>query len=116
MNQAPVKLDYAHSRSPQRSRVGWHLLVEACCFAASWLAWLLIGCETHDPFDDELSSWLAFMVAIPGTMCGVILSIAAIVFMPQRAPTRPLNVGPLSRPRPADPLFGRVIGDVGAKE
>ena len=89
MTQPPVQLDYAHSSSRRPSPVWRRVGVMACCFGASWLTWLVIGFAAYDPIEQDLDSLLTAAVAVPGTLCGLILSMVILLVIPeQRRHTR----------------------------
>jgi hypothetical protein len=75
-----TKLDY--EARPERSKLSraWiPALFAVLCFGGSWFAWLMIGIETYDPFDDVFVSWVGFMVLVPGTLCGASLWACVMV-------------------------------------
>lgn len=82
-------LDYRNPSPPLRAR--WTdgqcaFFAAACCFGCSWLAWFVVGIVSIDPFDDDAVLLALFFLAVPGTLCGLILSpivvIIVVVFRP----------------------------------
>ena len=75
------RLNYASARSRGPSAARDHLLLGVGCFGASWLVWLVIALATFDPFDDSLGPWVGFVVAVPGTVCGLVVWVIALLVM-----------------------------------
>jgi hypothetical protein len=83
-----LELDYAQIGPFRRSLAQQRVIVGACALGASWLAWLVIGLESFDPFDDSLNGWLCLTVGGCGTLCGLTLFLVALSGMWGRSAIR----------------------------
>ena len=81
----PEPLEYASPPAARLSPGRRHAVVAACCFGGSWLAWLLLykASTFPDGFSDEVFNWgeAVAVMALPGTLCGLVLYALAVVAM-----------------------------------
>ena len=84
MTQPPVQLDYARGYPRRPSPIWRRLQSAACILGASWLIWFVIAFVTFDPREFEQDSYLCFVVAVPGTACGLIGSMIVLLVLPEQ--------------------------------
>ena len=76
--RAPTRqLDYEPRREGGAGWVHRRLVVDTCCFGASWLGWFIVAVATYDPIEDDLFSWVIFLTVVLGTICGAALWMVA---------------------------------------